>query len=401
VLRRRNIPTWLVIHERTRKELETLFPDDGDRIIFVSDTAWHRLFWRLSRFLPTRLSSFTTGFVIRFITQLAQRRVIRQLVQDKGISVIHQPMPVSPKEPSMIYGMGAPVVIGPMNGGMDYPAAFRRMQTRVEHFALAAGRRFANLMNWLIPGKREAAMLLVANERTREALPHGVCDRVERLVENGVDLALWRSTTPVIQRPSSALTRYVFLGRLVDWKAVDLLLLAFKRATAHAPMSLSIIGDGVERATLEELARGLGLLDVEARDQPGKAYFSGWMSQADCAKQLRQSDALVLPSLMECGGAVVLEAMAVGIPVIATAWGGPADYLDTSCGILVEPTSREAFSENLTAALIRLAKSPEERAAMGKAGRAKVLQYFDWEVKVDRMLAMYRQVIGRPQRTYR
>ena len=62
--------------------------------------------------------------------------------------MIHQPMPVSPKEPSLIYGMGVPVVIGPMNGGMDYPESFRQMQSNFEYFALTLGRQLANLMNW-------------------------------------------------------------------------------------------------------------------------------------------------------------------------------------------------------------------------------------------------------------
>ena len=394
VLRQRGIPAWLVVHERTRRELEALFPLDGDRISFVSDTAWQRLMVRCGRILPARLSTFSTGFAIRFITQLAQRQVIRRLVRDKRISVIHQPMPVSPKEPSMIYGLGAPVVIGPMDGGMDYPPAFRHMQRPLERLAIAAGRRLANLMNRVMPGKREAAMLLVANERTREALPRGVCSRVATLVENGVDLAIWKSGSSVANGKSSAATRFAFVGRLVDWKAVDLLLLAFRRAAGRAPMSLSIIGDGVERAGLERLARKLGLLASEAGAQPGKALFLGWMSQADCAAQLRQSDALVLPSLLECGGAVVLEAMAMELPVIATAWGGPADYLDASCGVLVEPASREAFIDNMAAALTILAESPQQRIAMGKAGRAKVEKHFDWEIKVDRILEIYRIVMA-------
>lgn len=71
--------------------------------------------------------------------------------------------------------------------------------------------------------------------------------------------------------------------------------------------------------------------------------FSGWLSQEKCAIKLQQADALVLPSLREPGGAVVMEAMAVGLPVIATNWGGPADYLNSACGILVEPTSKEGF----------------------------------------------------------
>ena len=392
VLRKRNFPAWLVVHERTRAELESLFPSEKDRIHYVPDTVAHRLLWRLGKYLPAQLSSFSTEFLNRLLTQLYQRQVIRSLVRERDISVIHQPMPVSPKEPSMIYGLGVSVVIGPMNGDMNYPPAFRGMQSAIERFSLVLGRRLAALMNWLVPGKREAAILVVANERTHRALPHGVCKRVAILVENGVDLSIWRPSDVADRRSPTKPTRFVFVGRLVDWKAVNLLLEAFKRAVVHAPMSLLIIGDGVERTGLEELARTMGLLEVGSQDAPGKVRFAGWKSQLECAECLRQSDALVLPSLMECGGAVVLEAMATGIPVIATAWGGPADYLDASCGILVDPSSKDAFIENIAAALTRLAKSSEERIAMGEAARAKVVREFDWDVKVDRMLEIYRTV---------
>jgi glycosyltransferase involved in cell wall biosynthesis len=342
--------------------------------------------------LPDRISSFTAGFLLRFMTQIAQRREIRRLLREQAISVIHQPIPVSPKEPSLIFGLNVPVIIGPMNGGMNYPPSFRKLQSRTERLALGAGRRLADLMNYLMPGKRQAAMLLVANERTRAALPGGVCENVVSLVENGVDLTLWSMPHPLPTESASSTARFVFMGRLVDWKAVDLLLLAFKRASAQTAMTLAIIGSGDERVNLELLARSLDVLD-ERSGQPGKVCFLGWMSQVDCAGQLAHSDALVLPSMAECGGAVVLEAMAMEVPVIATAWGGPMDYLDSSCGILVEPSSKEAFVENLALALVRLATDPRERRAMGKAGRLKVIRDFDWEGKVDRMLEHYRSCL--------
>jgi glycosyltransferase involved in cell wall biosynthesis len=178
------------------------------------------------------------------------------------------------------------------------------------------------------------------------------------------------------------------MGRLIELKAVDLLLLAFKRASAQTAMTLSIIGSGDQQVNLEQMARSLDILD-ERSDQTGKVCFLGWMSQADCAGQLAHCDALVLPSMHECGGAVVLEAMAMEVPVIATAWGGPLDYLDSSCGVLVEPSSKEAFVDDLALALIRLATHPQERLAMGKAGRLKVIRDFDWETKVDQMLGFY------------
>jgi glycosyltransferase involved in cell wall biosynthesis len=386
ILRRRQIPVWLVVHERTRTELESLFPLDRNRIVFVPDTKAHLLAWRLSKFLPDRISNFTTGFLLRYLTQVAQRRELRRLLREQAITVIHQPIPVSPKEPSLIFGMNVPVIIGPMNGGMHYPPGFLQLQSRAERLAVATGRRLADFVNYLMPGKRQAEMLLVANERTQAALPRGVCRNVALLVENGVDLALW--SMPPRKESASAAARFVFMGRLVDWKAVDLLLLAFKRASDQAAMTLTIIGSGDERVHLEQMARNLAILD-DRRDQPGKVCFLGWMSQAECAEQLARCDALVLPSMAECGGAVVLEAMAMEVPVIATAWGGPVDYLDSSCGILVEPSSKDAFLDNLALALVRLATHPQDGLAMGRAGRLKVIREFDWEGKVDRMLEHY------------
>ncbi len=393
ILRRRKIPVWLVVHERTRGELESLFPLDRDRIVFVPDTELHLFLWRLSQLLPDRISNFTTGFLLRYLTQVAQRRAIRRLLREQAISVIHQPIPVSPKEPSLIFGFNVPVIIGPMNGGMNYPPGFWKLQSRTERLALATGRRLADFMNYLMPGKRRAAILLVANERTRAALPRGVCSNVAVLVENGVDLTLWSIPHSAAKEPASKVTRFVFMGRLVDWKAVDLLLLAFKGASAQSAMTLLIIGGGDERVNLEQLARSLNILD-ERIDQLGKVCFLGWMSQADCAAQLARCDALVLPSMAECGGAVVLEAMAMEVPVIATAWGGPVDYLDSSCGVLIEPTSKEVFVEQLALALVRLASHPQDRHAMGKAGRLKVIRDFDWECKVDRMLEHYRSAMA-------
>jgi glycosyltransferase involved in cell wall biosynthesis len=118
------------------------------------------------------------------------------------------------------------------------------------------------------------------------------------------------------------------------------------------------------------------------------------MAQADCAHRLRSADALVLPSLLECGGAVVLEAMAVGLPVIASAWGGPMDYLDAECGVLVPVESRAGFVAGLAEAMARLAADAGLRERMGRAGRRRVVEEFDWEVKVDRMLQLYAQAVA-------
>jgi glycosyltransferase involved in cell wall biosynthesis len=393
VLDRRGIPVWLVTHARTRAELSELYPGN-DRIVYVEDSRWHRFLWQLGLRLPAMVSHLTTGFLSRLSTQLAQRRIARRLVRENGIGVVHQPMPVSPKEPSLLYGFGVPVVIGPMNGGMDYPPAFARQRGRVEQALLRLGRASASALNRIMPGKRRAAILLVANQRTRDALPGSVLTRnVLELVENGVDLGLWQDRSPGESRGTSAVVTFVFMGRLIPLKAVDLLLRAFAVASRAAPMRLLILGDGEQRSELDALAAELGL----ARDSSGRANtveFAGWLPQSACVQRMSGADVLVMPSLHDCGGAVVLEAMALAKPVIATAWGGPLDYLDASCGMLVAPASAQAIMDGFAAAMIELASSADVRSAMGASAIARIRRDFDWERKVDRIVALYRDVIG-------
>src|SRR5205085_7085741 len=110
----------------------------------------------------------------------------------------------------------------------------------------------------------------------------------------------------------------VYVGRLVDWKRVDLLIHACAKLSGRLNFNLDVVGDGPLRAALEEQVRHSSLT--------GHVRFHGRLPQATAADTLRKADALVLPSMRECGGAVVLEAMASGVPVIAANWGGPADY---------------------------------------------------------------------------
>ncbi len=411
VLRKRNIETWLIVHERTRHELESLFPQDIDRIYFIPDMMWHRIIWRLSKKFPARLSHFTFGFVLRLMTQLLQRRIARQVIQKHQVQVVHQPIPVSPREPSIMFDVGAPVVIGPMNGDMNYPPAFNSVENYFTKLAVKAGRFASDIINRLMPGKAHAAVLLVANQRTKAALPESVQvkSNIFEIVENGVDMEIWKSCSCsnyedrlLSINPTFSPTRFVFVGRLVDWKAVNFLLDAFKIVINQVSAELEIIGEGPERAHLESQASRLGLLSLSERNdstaqhvssKSGAVYFSGWLPQSECAERLKHADVFILPSLLECGGAVVLEAMAMKLPVIATNWGGPIDYVDASCGILIDPTSEISFVNGLAQAMIALSKHPEQRVAMGQSGYERVSKYFDWESKVDSILNIYQNAI--------
>jgi glycosyltransferase involved in cell wall biosynthesis len=382
LLQARGIETWLIVHSRTRNELTELFPQDKGRMLFVPDLWIHRLFFRLSLHLPRRLSEATFGLLNQLITQFCQRSMLRQLIQKQDIDVIHQPIPISPRFPSALFGLGVPVVIGPLNGGMEYPPAFRNRESWIGRTSVAFLKLFADAGNNLLPGKKRAAVVLVANERTRNALPKGIRGRVIEMNENGIDMETWRGGSGSSARTTPL---FVFVGRLVDWKALDIVI----RALAQVPTAeLDVVGDGPMLETWRSLARELSVSE--------RVHFVGRETQSQYAVRLRQSVGLVLPSLYESGGAVVLEAMAAAKPVIATRWGGPLDYLDCSCGILVDPESYEALVAGFADAIRHLIDHPELAKAMGDAGRKRAVRDFDWQRRIDRIVEIYDALAKEP-----
>lgn len=365
-------------HERVRSELEAHPLWRADRFHFIADSALEKAIHTLGKRAPGALRETLFLSAIGVVTQGRLAARARTLAREIGADVIHQPIPVSPAFPSFLSNMPAPVVIGPMNGGMDYPPAFKKDYSQGSAGVVGVARALAGVGNAFAPGKRQAAALLVANQRTLNALPAGV-DRARAvtLVENGVDLALW--DRPAQEKPSPPV--FVFVGRLVWWKAVDLLIEAIARTPSAR---LRIIGDGPERARLEAQAtRGV------ASD---RIQFEGFRPQAEIAEALAASTALVLPSMRECGGAVILEAFACHTPAIATRWGGPEDYITPETGFLVEPSGREAFIAGLAGAMNALSADPARARSMGEAARARVAAEFTWEAKARRVFDIYESV---------
>lgn len=385
VLRARNYDVNLVVHERSRSFLSRVFKNDGDHIYYVKDSRMHRFLHACQRYLPRRLGGMTFGFLLRVLTQYIQKRLVQRLIVEDNKNnniVVHQVIPVSPKEPSLLFGLNVPVVIGPLNGGMYYPKGFEGYEGRLSLWFNDIGRVISKPINCLFRGKRNAAVIMVSNQRTADALPSGLKGDVRFIVENGVDLSVWQAAA---SDKTSELPTFVYVGRLVDWKAVDILLDAFfKACDVYGPMQLRIIGDGDQREYLEQIV-------LKHHDQAGEVLFHGWIAQQDIAPILSNSVALVLPSLYECGGAVVLEAMALSKAVISTNWGGPSDYLDDSCGILIEPTSREGLVDGFSDAMLRLANNSALSKSLGVCGRKKIEEHYNWEKKVDDVIDIYGQ----------
>ena len=333
--------------------------------------------------MPDRLRAFTLGAASHFDTQFRQRRMAKSLIKRHRFDLVHEPIPVSAKLPSMMFGLGVPVVIGPMNGGMDYPPHYN-LTSPIERVVISLLRWTSTFWNTVAPGKRNAALILVANKRTYDALPSNVKHRrIIEFVENGVDLDrfVFYSDKTIGEQ-----VNIMYLGRLVDWKRVDLLVDACVQLIGKIQFKLHIVGDGPLRGDLETQVKNVGLAAYVS--------FHGFLPQATAAELLRKSDIMVLPSMRECGGAVVLEAMASGVPVIAAKWGGPADYITDESGILITPDEPAEFKSKVADAIIWLANNTAARINIVRAARQRVEQFYDWQVRAETLLRLYETVVG-------
>jgi glycosyltransferase involved in cell wall biosynthesis len=149
--------------------------------------------------------------------------------------------------------------------------------------------------------------------------------------------------------------RFVYVGRLVKEKGVDVLI----DATAGTDLSITIVGDGPLRGELEARARRVG----------ADAEFRGYLEPEAAAEVVAHSRAVVLPARWhENGPLAVIEAMAAGKPVIASRTGGlPELIVDGENGLLVPPDDPDRLRE----ALLRLHRAPDEAERMGREGRAR------------------------------
>ncbi len=169
------------------------------------------------------------------------------------------------------------------------------------------------------------------------------------------------------------------LGRFVHKKGFDLLLSAAAAVAAQgAQFRLEIAGDGPERSTLEALA---GELDISDR-----VVFRGWIDRV--ATFLADADLFVLPSRDEPFGIVLLEAMACGVPIIATRVSGPLEILDDGSALLVVPDDSQALASAMLSALGNEAAAAKRARTASAAYAAKYAE----AVVIGRYVAAYRRL---------
>lgn len=298
-------------------------------------------------------------------------------VRNGDHDVVHAFTPVLPRYPVALAQACAdtPFVLGPVNGGLPFPEAFGDVRGK-EHGALNVLRYFTRLIPGYAATYRKAALVLAGSRHTMSMLAARFPDVAPRMVlfhENGLAPDFFRPR-PARGGPFTIL----FVGRLVPYKGADMLLDAL--ALSGIDARLVVVGDGPERPRLEKQVRQLGLAD--------KVRFVGWVAQKATAEFYAGADVFAFPSVREFGGAVVMEAMAAGLPCIVLNHGGVGEYVDDTCGVRIDPVSREHVVKEFARSLGQLASDRDLRQRL-EQGACRRAEHYRWTGKARWLLEQY------------
>jgi glycosyltransferase involved in cell wall biosynthesis len=321
----------------------------------------------------------------RYFEHLVWRR-FGERIEYRCYDIVHRITPLSPTVPSALAAKcrraGVPFVLGPLNGGVPWPSGFD-IRRRAEREWLSYIRGLHRLMPGYRSTRENAAAIIIASRDTWMQMPSQYRRKCVYVPENAIDPERFTSErTRAATRP----IRAVFLGRLVPYKGADMLIEAAAPLVRNGAMTLSIIGDGPQAPLLRELIRREGI--------DGGVKLLGWVEHQRVQEHLAEHDLFTFPSIREFGGAVVLEAMAVGLVPIVLNYGGPAELVTDSTGWRIRMSGRDAIITQLRSLLCHLAANPDQIDIMAAAAKRRARCQFTWQAKARQVMEVYRWVLG-------
>jgi sugar transferase (PEP-CTERM/EpsH1 system associated) len=254
-----------------------------------------------------------------------------------------------------------------------------------------SNRRYRRLRRWIAPA---VDRFITVSRDLHQWLTETVGIDANKVthIYNGVDHALFeprKDNRPdlfpeAFLGPAACVIGTV--GRLAEVKDQATLLRAVHALIERRPerrqhVRVLVVGDGPLRGQLGELAHELGIAD--------NVWLAG--DRSDVPRLLRTMDLFVLPSLAEGISNTVLEAMASGLPVVATRTGGNPELVEAGVTGELFPVGDHG---RLAEILLRMIDEPTQARAMGEAGRRRVVEQFNWQRTVDGYLAVYDEILG-------
>jgi glycosyltransferase involved in cell wall biosynthesis len=324
------------------------------------------------------------------IWQWKAYKVAKLLLEKLQIDLVHHVSIAAWWNCGHLWKLDVPFIFGPVSGAQQTPRpayAFLRIRDRWHEIIRSALFKLSWRF-WRRPRRafRAATLVLVGNAETEKAI-RGVTGASSVLLfpAVGVESVADRASEVRAAEPNNPLN-LLWCGRFVPTKNFGLLLMALLALPSELRWNLRVAGDGV---LADYWKRKIESVHLHAR-----VVFLGRIEHSHMAQEYRRADVFVFPSLREGTPAVLVEAMAHRLPIIALDIHGAPVLCDHSSAILISVENQHQMVSDFRDAIVGLYNDPALRARMGEAGRRRVEQDFLWEKRGERMDQTYREVLG-------
>ncbi|MEL7255318.1 MAG: glycosyltransferase [Pseudomonadota bacterium] len=376
----------LVTQVRNRTAIEAQGWVEGQDFTAIDTEAVTRPIWRTGQMLRMgKGKGWTLNTAVNsLVYPYFERQVWRHFGADlkaRRFDLVHRVTPLTPTATSPIARWCArarvPFVLGPLNGGVPWPAGFDAERRREREWL-----SYVRGLYRLRPGRqamfRATAAILAGSHHTASEIPERFQDKVLWLPENAIDPARFnRRSAQDISGP----LRGCFIGRMVPYKGPDMLLEAAAPHLAAGRLVLDMVGDGPMRAGLEVQARDMGVSDA--------VTFHGQVPHDAVQDIAARANLLTFPSIREFGGGVVLEAMALGVVPLIVDYAGPGELVTPETGLTVPIGPRAQIIADLRAKLDQLVADPSDLPAIADRAYERARTKFTWPAKAQQILRAY------------
>lgn len=294
--------------------------------------------------------------------------------------------PMSPSIPSLFASFlrkgPIPFVIGPLNGGLPWPPGFSQLDKQREW--ISGLRNLYRFLPFARSTYRHSAAIIAASSQ--------VCsefaiyrDKLFYIPEPGISSSICLNDSR--KREPGTKLELIFVGGLVPRKACDLALLGAASLLRKGIARFTVVGDGPERHSLEQLTRDLGIEKA--------VYFCGWVKQSEVFNRLGCADIFVFPSLRDNGAGVVFQALATGaVPVVAD-FGGPGDIVYPEVGRKMSLTNESDFVAQTEIILEELAYNRDLLNRLRQQGMTYAREHLTWDAKAQSTTLVLNWVVRR------
>lgn len=309
-----------------------------------------------------------------FVWQIGIIPIVRHIIKTERIDYTMHLTFGSMWMPTFLPFFSTSFIWGPIGGGDCEPRPFLKLLP-FKQKVIQSFRYVMNALSFMHPGVMFAAyrakVILARTPNTARAIPNCFRAKVQTILETAMEDSVFEHKC--VYQLNDDVVRMITTGRLLPNKNI----LTAVKSLGYIPkdyrVRLTIIGSGYQRREIEETAKRIGRSqDVVIIDE---------LPREEVLAVVERSDIFLFPSLREGGSWSLMEAMAIGLPVICLDWAGMAIITDDNCAIRIPVSNPEQMPKDMAAAIITLIKNPGLREAMGKAGRNRIKEVYNWKTK--------------------